>query len=79
MAAAFPKCFSFYVQVFYVMGKALTGLLSCSVTGLVFLISQQYVVNSDYYYLDEMVLMRGDNICFFSLPVLKYRQLLLSS
>ena len=30
------KCKSFYVKDFYVMGKALTGELSCPVTGLVY-------------------------------------------
>ena len=35
-ASAFPKCLSFYfIVVFDVMGKALTGELSCPVTGLV--------------------------------------------
>ena len=28
-AAALAKCLSFYVKVFYVMGKALSGELSC--------------------------------------------------
>ena len=30
LAAAFANCLSFYVKVFYVMGKALSGELSCS-------------------------------------------------
>ena len=29
------KCFKFYVKVFYVMGKGLTGELSYMMTGLV--------------------------------------------
>ena len=29
-AAALAKCLSFYIKVFYVMGKALSGELSCS-------------------------------------------------
>ena len=29
VAAALAKCQSFYVKVFYVMGKALSGELSC--------------------------------------------------
>ena len=28
-ASALAKCYSFYVKVFYVMGKALSGNLSC--------------------------------------------------
>ena len=32
---AVPKCYSFYIKVFYMMGKALTGELSCLVIGLV--------------------------------------------
>ena len=28
-ASALAKCYSFYVEVFYVMGKALSGELSC--------------------------------------------------
>ena len=29
LASALAKCLSFYVKVFYVMGKALSGELSC--------------------------------------------------
>ena len=29
LASVLAKCYSFYVKVFYVMGKALTGELSC--------------------------------------------------
>ena len=29
LAAALAKCLSFYVKIFYVMGKALSGELSC--------------------------------------------------
>ena len=29
LASALAKCYGFYIQVFYVMGKALSGELSC--------------------------------------------------
>ena len=35
MLLALAKCKSFYVKVFYVMGKVLIGELSCLYTGLV--------------------------------------------
>ena len=36
LALVLPKCLSFYVKVFYVMGKALQASCPVPVTGLVF-------------------------------------------
>ena len=43
LALVLAKCLSFYIKVFYVMGKALTGELSCPVTGLVVLFTVEVV------------------------------------
>ena len=48
VVSALAKCSSVYVKVLYVMGKALTGELSCPVTGLVLLATYLvFKVNSD--------------------------------
>ena len=44
--SALAKFLSFYVKVFYVMGKALTGELSCPVTGLVTTVIAAMATNS---------------------------------
>ena len=48
VVSAFPKYWSFYIKVFYVMGKALTGELSCPVTGLVLLTCHYQNVRQRY-------------------------------
>ena len=47
-------CLSFYIKDFYVIGKALTGKLSCLMTGLVIMV---------YEHVFSTIFMEGSNFC----------------
>ena len=54
------------LKVFYVMGKVLSGELSCPCDRSCLFLLKQYVVTPDVNRHDETVQMRGHNICFYA-------------